>query len=125
VLPAVYRTTGLSTPMTAGSPEKTDSFDRHLTRGAFVNVLGLLAKLIQPLLFVLLTWMFGPSVMGVYFLTTSIGAMATSALTSGYVDATMIYGSHHVDRAGQDEEAARTLYQVRWAMRSHLRSGPV
>lgn len=102
-----------ATPAASGAPAKESaSFDHQLTRGALVNVLGLLAKLIQPLLFVLLTWMFGPTVMGVYFLTTSIGDMAMSAVTSGYVDATMIYGSHHVDRAGEDEEAARTLYQV-------------
>jgi O-antigen/teichoic acid export membrane protein len=98
--------------MTTEVAEQGPRFDRHLTRGAFVNVLGTLAKLIQPLLFVLLTWMFGPSVMGVYFLTTSIGDMATSAVTSGYIDATLIYGSHHADRARDDESAARALYQV-------------
>lgn len=86
--------------------------DGHLVRGAFVNVLGLLAKLIQPLLFVLLTWMFGPATMGLYFLATSIGEMATSTVTSGYVDATTIYGSHHADAEKTDPVAARALYQV-------------
>jgi O-antigen/teichoic acid export membrane protein len=97
----------------APAPDRVDlALDRHLVRGAFVNVLGLCAKLIAPLLFVLLTWMFGPAVMGLYFLTTSIGDMATSAVTSGYVDATMIYGSKHVDHSGRDEAAAEALYQV-------------
>lgn len=94
------------------APARGDDLHRHLVRGAFVNVLGLIAKLIQPLLFLFLTWMFGPDVMGLYFLTTSIGDMATSAVTSGYVDATMIYGSRHVDAAAYDADAAQKLYQV-------------
>jgi O-antigen/teichoic acid export membrane protein len=96
----------------APAPPAEGRLDHHLVRGAFVNVLGLTAKLIQPLLFLLLTWMFGPTVMGLYFLATSIGDMATSAVTSGYVDATMIYGSRNVDAAARDERAAATLYQV-------------
>ncbi len=83
-------------------------YDQALKRGAFVNLLGLLAKLIFPLYFVLATWMFGPAKVGLFMLASFIVEVAISAVSSGFNDAVIIYGSHSSD----DAEDADRLYQV-------------
>ncbi|MFW5877002.1 MAG: lipopolysaccharide biosynthesis protein [Myxococcota bacterium] len=94
------------------SDGKGRRYHRQLVRGAVVNTLGLVAKLVHPLLFLVLTWLFGPTLMGGYFLAISIGEIVSGLIASGFVDATTIYASHHADAEEGDAEAARSLYQV-------------
>ena len=83
-------------------------YDAQLKRGALINLVGLAAKLVYPLFFLVVTWLFGPETVGLYFLAVFIAEVAISAVSSGYNDATIIYASHAGDA---DEDAAR-LYQV-------------
>lgn len=84
-------------------------YDSQLARGAVINLIGLVAKLVHPLFFVLITWFFGTSVVGLYFLAIFIVQVADSAVTAGYNDATTIFGSAHAD---PESPTAPQLYQV-------------
>ena len=81
--------------------------EKELIRGALVNMVGVLAKLINPLFFVLVTWMFGTEVMGVYFLATFMMQVVIGAVAAGYNQGVIIFASPHADDAESDE-----LYQV-------------
>jgi O-antigen/teichoic acid export membrane protein len=85
-------------------------YHRELVRGVLFNAIGLMGKLIEPLFFLVITWLFGPVVMGGYLLTTFLGDVAATAVTAGYVDAATIFGSHHADES--DGESVDRLYQV-------------
>lgn len=88
--------------------ERSSADDRHLARGAFFNLLGLAAKLIHPLFFLIVTWFFGPDLVGLYFLAVFVGEIAQSAVTSGFNDATTVFASRHAD----DPAAEDRLYGV-------------
>jgi O-antigen/teichoic acid export membrane protein len=92
--------------------EEKERYDRALKRGALFNTLGLLAKLVQPLFVVVVTWLWGPKVMGPYLLALSFTEILSGAIVSGYTDATTIYASRHLDAADQDPERRRALYSV-------------
>ncbi len=85
-----------------------DAYQDSLKRGALVNLLGLAAKLIFPLYFVLATWMFGEQTMGLFFLASFLVEVAISAVSSGFNDAVIVHGSH----ASDDPERADHLYRV-------------
>ncbi len=85
-----------------------DRYEDALRRGALVNLLGLAAKLVFPLYFVLATWMFGPSVVGLFLLASFVLEVGISAVSSGFNDAVIVYGSHHSDR----DEDADHLYRI-------------
>ncbi len=90
-------------------------YDAHLVRGALVNIVGLIAKLVHPLFFVVVTWLFGPELVGLYFLAVFIADIATTAAASGFADATLIFASHDADSAQKgaaDSDAASRLYRV-------------
>lgn len=89
-------------------PFKASVYDKQLKRGVLVNLLSLVSWLTHPLFFVIVTWLFGPELIGVYMLATFITEVANSTVTSGYNDAAMIFGSHHADR----EDVADELYGV-------------
>ena len=88
------------------------SYDPEFLRGAFVNLLGLMAKIIAPLFLVFVTWMFGPAIMGLYLLAMFISDIAATAANSGFVDATTLFASRHVDAAATDKNAQKRLLQV-------------
>ncbi|MEE2788709.1 MAG: oligosaccharide flippase family protein [Myxococcota bacterium] len=83
-------------------------FDTQLRRGALVNLVGLAAKLVYPLFFVLATWLFGPDAVGLYFLAIFNSHVAVRAVSSGFNDATTIYASY-ADAQGQPNDK---IYQV-------------
>lgn len=86
-------------------------YHQHFVRGSLVNGLGLAARLVEPLYILLITWLFGPLVMGLYFLATFVGDVVIAAVTSGFADATTIYGSRHAG-LGRDGDASEPLYRV-------------
>ena len=92
------------------------TYDKELTRGALTNVIGVLAKLLHPLLVVVITRLFGPDVVGLYFLAMVIADMVTTAVASGFSDAITVFASHHADVAAKgaegDPEADRKLYRI-------------
>ncbi len=90
-------------------------YHRPLVRGALANFLGLTAKLINPLYFVLITWLFGPELIGLYFLAVFITEIAVNAAVSGIADAVTILASHHADGdrdRAPDPAAQDRLYQL-------------
>lgn len=96
---------------------ESSTYDAHLIRGALINVVGLVAKLVHPLFFVVVTWLFGPELVGLYFLAVFIADIATTAAASGFADATLIFASHDADAAQKgdttaDTAAANRLYRV-------------
>ena len=93
--------------MSALAGERRDS---ALLRGALFNALGLVAKISHPLLLVLITWWFGPAVVGAYLLATALAAVASTLTISGYVDATTLFASPQADT--NDEPALERLHQV-------------
>jgi O-antigen/teichoic acid export membrane protein len=90
----------------------TRHYDSALRRGALVNGLGLVGKILFPVLLVLLNRLFGPEVVGVYFLAIFISDMFVNAVSAGFVDAIIVYGSHHVDEADSADERKAALYRV-------------
>ncbi|HEX7478913.1 MAG TPA: polysaccharide biosynthesis C-terminal domain-containing protein [Polyangiales bacterium] len=87
-------------------------YDRALKRGAFFNLLGLLAKLVQPLFVVVVTWLWGPAVVGPYLLALAFMEILSGTIVAGYADAVTIYASRHIDAAPTDPEHRRALYGV-------------
>ncbi len=78
-------------------------YEERLVRGALVNTLGLAAKLINPLYFVVITWLFGPATVGLYFLAMFIAEVVTNAAVAGFADATTVLASRHADAASLRE----------------------
>ncbi len=77
-----------------------------------MNALGVATRLFQPLLLVAFTRLFGPAVMGIYLMVTSLAEMVASAFTAGTVDAMTVYGSQHVDDADRDAAARDELERI-------------
>lgn len=94
------------------SEEKRDFYARALRRGALFNLLGIIAKLVQPIYMLSITWLWGPRVMGQYLLAQSLLEIVFGGITAGYTDATTIFGSRHVDRAETEPDERRALYRV-------------
>lgn len=90
----------------------SSAYDERLRKGALVNLLGLVGKLLFPLLFLIITWLCGPEKVGLYMLAVSLAEVAISAVQAGFVDAVMVYGSRHVDRAAHDPAEKAALYGV-------------
>ncbi len=87
-------------------------YDDKLRRGAAINLLGLLGKLLYPLLFLVITWLGEPATAGLYLLCIAMAEMGASAVQAGFSDAVVVFASHHVERAEQDREAHERLYRV-------------
>jgi len=89
-----------------------NNYDDSLKRGAAVNMLGLVGKLIYPLLFLVITWLCGPERVGLYMLAVAIAEIGAGAVQSGFVDAILIYGSRHVDQVASVPSEKDKLYLV-------------
>ena len=88
------------------------TYDERLRKGALINLLGLVGKLLFPLLFLIITWLCGPEKVGLYMLAVSLAEVAISAVQAGFVDAVLVYGSRHVDRADEDPAEKAALYGI-------------
>lgn len=86
------------------------NYDEQLTRGALINLIGLIAKAVHPLFIVIVTWLFGPEVLGLYAIATAVGEIAATFAGSGFADATIVYASHHAD--DESDDATARLYRV-------------
>lgn len=89
-----------------------DAYDKELKRGALYNLLGVVARLVQPLYILVITWLWGPAFSGVYLLGYSLAEVVSGVIVAGYTDATTIFGSRHADAADTDEGHRRALYRV-------------
>ena len=96
---------------TLNSPEP-DRYHSALKRGALFNLLGVVARLVQPLYVLSVTWLWGPSVTGLYLLAQSLVEIVFGGITAGYTDATTIFGSRHAEPSESDPGERRALYRV-------------
>jgi len=64
-----------------------------LARGAAVNAFGLIGKVLDPVFLLVVTWLFGPAIVGVYLLALFLIEVAATLATAGLSDATTVFGS--------------------------------
>ncbi len=88
------------------------SYERELRRGTFINTLGLVAKLLEPLFVLFATWLYGPVVVGYYLIAVSLAEISAGFLATGYADATTIFGSQALGPGPGDPEAGGRIAQV-------------
>lgn len=88
------------------------AYRKALSRGTLVNTLGLLAKLLYPLLIFVLTRLFGPELMGHYFIGLAMIELGTGAVTTGWATATTVRISPHAETAHADAAADRTMNET-------------
>ncbi|HET6415491.1 MAG TPA: polysaccharide biosynthesis C-terminal domain-containing protein [Polyangiales bacterium] len=81
------------------------AYQAALLKGTLVNTLGLMTKLLYPLLIFVLTRLFGAGLMGHYFIALAVVELGTGAVTSGWATATTVRVSPHAEAAGDDAEA--------------------
>lgn len=82
--------------------------DLRIAAGAGVNILGIVGKAALPASLILITRLFGPEVMGLYYLATRIIEAAFNLTASGFNDGVLMYASRYVDY----EERRKRLYQM-------------
>ena len=80
-------------------------YGQALLKGTLVNALGLLAKLLYPLLIFVLTRLFGTELMGHYFVALAIIEIGTGGVTAGWAMATTVRVSPHAESALENTEA--------------------
>ena len=90
----------------------SDRYQRAIVRGAFVNLLGNIARLSWPLFLLLVTRLWGSAFAGLYLLAHAMVEVAATAVIEASADATVVFASRHVDGAGSDDAARRRLYRV-------------
>ncbi len=85
------------------------AYREALLKGTLVNALGLLAKLLYPLLIFVLTRLFGAELMGHYFLGLAMIELGTGAVTAGWATAATLWLSPHAESATQSSEASAQM----------------
>lgn len=84
---------------------------RHTTiaRGAVVNILGSCGKVLIPVYFILITRLFGPAAMGVYYMAFVVIDIALTLTVSGFNDGILMYCSRYADDRRDEEKFYRIL----------------
>jgi O-antigen/teichoic acid export membrane protein len=91
-----------------GSSERTPegAYDQTLARAARVNALGTGAKLLHPLVLVLVARLYGPEVVGLYLLAVSFLELAASVLVGGFKDGIVMFGGRGDPKRDEDHRAS-------------------
>ncbi len=87
----------------------TRTHEENIARGAAVNMLGTAGKALHPLFFVLVTRLYGPELMGIYFMIYKILDITASLTVSGINDGMMMFMSRDMDKAEEKEDR---LYMI-------------
>ena len=85
-----------------------DELKTKVARGTAVNFIGVLAKLLNPIFFIAMTRVYGPSVMGVYLLANTVVELSISFTFSGFQVGVLMFSSRHV----HSEEERGLVYRV-------------
>lgn len=83
--------------------------EENIARGAAVNMLGTIGKALHPLFFVLVTRLYGPELMGIYFMIYKILDITASLTVSGINDGMMMFMSRDMEKAAEREDR---LYMI-------------
>jgi O-antigen/teichoic acid export membrane protein len=70
------------------------------------------ARLGLPLFLLVITWLWGSALVGMYLLAYAMLEVASSAIIDAPGDATLVFGSHHAEHALDDAGARGDLYRV-------------
>ncbi len=92
------------------------SYDPAIKRGAFINTLGLLGKLLFPALIFVLTKLFGAETMGYTFIALTLMELGGSIAASGFMDAGTLFASPHVEEIEDDAVGAEQTAAARVMM---------
>ncbi len=79
------------------------SHDRTVARGAVVQVLGSLGKLLVPVFFLVATRLFGPEIVGLYLAAFKVVDVGISLTVSGFNTAVLMFASRFADNAEEEE----------------------
>lgn len=90
-------------------PTPAPVVDARIARGAAVNFLGTLAKILHPLFFVVANRLYGPAEVGLYVLATTVVELAAGLVNAGWRDAVLLVGGRSGDRGEAEQEQA--LYE--------------
>jgi O-antigen/teichoic acid export membrane protein len=90
----------------------TSRYLDQLVRGAAVNAVGLVGKVLDPVFLLVVTWLFGPAVVGVYLLALFLIEVAATLATAGIVDATTVFGSRLSGNDDGELETSDEVHQV-------------
>lgn len=85
------------------------AYGRALLKGTLVNTLGLLAKLLYPLLIFVLTRLFGAELMGHYFIGLAIIEIGTGAVTAGWAMAATVRASPHAENSATNADSSSLM----------------
>lgn len=77
--------------------------EETLARGALVNLLGMIGKLLIPVFFVVITRLFGPDTVGVFLLAFITIDVATNLTVSGINDGVLMLATRDDVAAGKDQ----------------------
>jgi len=83
--------------------------ERAIARGAGVNVLGIAGRALLPAFFVLVSRLYGPDIMGLYYLITTFVEVASSLSVSGIFDGVMLFAARAFE--GPAAEREERLYR--------------
>ncbi|MCP4199208.1 MAG: hypothetical protein GY762_18845 [Proteobacteria bacterium] len=79
-----------------------------LAKGTAVNLLGAAAKALYPAFLIIITHLYGPSIVGVFLLSNTITELCISFTFSGFQEGVLLFSSRHF---GQSSER-KIVYQV-------------
>lgn len=94
----------MSDPLSAGN------INRTIARGAGVNILGAVGKLATPIFFIVITRLYGPDAMGLFFMAYAMITIVVSLAVSGLNDGVLLFVSKAHEEA--PEKRDRVVYQI-------------
>jgi len=75
----------------ADDPQTSGRYERQLVRGARVNALGTAAKMLYTVFLLPVTWLYGPTVVGIYLVVTALVELCASLMSSGLRDGLVVF----------------------------------
>ena len=94
-------------PTDPPEPPEDDGTERTIGRGALVNMLGSIGKLLVPLGFVVITRLFGPDAVGLFLLSSILLDVATNLTVSGINDGVVLLATRR--EVAEDEDGAHDI----------------
>lgn len=89
------------------------SVSSHIAKGAAVNAVGLVTRAIgTPLLYILLTRLFGSAPLGLFLIAYNLMEIVGALSTSGFVDGGILYASRFAHRDEDRERLYGTLRSI-------------
>ncbi|MGV8074691.1 MAG: oligosaccharide flippase family protein [Syntrophobacteraceae bacterium] len=86
------------------------NINHTVVKGAAVNVLGTIGKIVGPAFFIVITRLYGPDTMGAFFIVYAMITSVVSLMVSGVNDGVMLFASKLQEEDPGKRDAA--LYQI-------------